>query len=1012
MKKTILLMVAILSSYIVFSQSTGRKYDGTVRNLGVMRSATIATEDTTKRYILPLDKNGHEANLVLTKIDGEGNTVFKRQELSQVYIDSITQALWDSLYSHILDSISSLIIAAGNDSIGPLAWLHSNDGDANTYLTHEDNVSVGDTLFRYAPAKLTVFSNLRDSLRTLGAFGILNWARDFGEGRGRGRWYGGDTSMWINFAGEYMNRIFVDSLSENVYSILQLTGRMNEKGYPNNLLPTTRKSSFAGFEYFNYNQGIGDKETNYYSAIGLFKDNPTMVFKDRSGDPFFKEHKIELNDDGILVDGRTWHNNLSNGEPAYALGIDGSNEMIQFAVPSGGSSLTVPISRILYVDSRSGNNTTARKGDILKPFLTIGAAIDSANNGDLVYVMPGTYTEEIISTSSVFDDLGFNMCRKSNGTFFSDIKYYFCAGARIVKDGGGPILVPSNLSCRVTVDGSGTFWKKSISGANSGGKYVAINCGTSTFVLNFSCDTLLNSVGSCIVSSYVGNKNVFNVRTTISNGGDAAISGEAINYKGYVKSTTGTAVTLFSNTAYGTSVIEGEFISTASGKAAVQLNGRGYVKIVGNVYANATDGYGIMTGYLSNGAFYVANDLRADVEIHRFDCKYLLRNHGTGYNYSRANSVVNLRMSGTYLAEYFRIHTYGGVVNLEGDIQCPGSIKVYGGLVNLNGTWDCGGDVMGYYIEPTIQINDTITSEYNYLAHDIGKFVINGRMDYRRQPYVTGTGSLERHPVSYIRENGILEINGVLNVTGAHGSGDSLRSPFMIGGIKNIGRVATLILGSNSVVIDSSNSLSTFTFVGRGTRLISRGGILQKITGYSPMRIWNYDMSRGTLPLASGKDSVFCEVYGYANFHTNKNVEAQPIAIGTKDFNGGGFDWSADNSSFVVNVSGTPKTVTLNQNTANFTELITYLNSRFDAAGAPLQAYRVWNSNQVRIRIKYGSISTPYSDSHFTFTSGDGLVDLGLTSGVKYGASFQSKMPYIGYFYMQDAGVFYPETRW
>jgi hypothetical protein len=52
------------------------------------------------------------------------------------------------------------------------------------------------------------------------------------------------------------------------------------------------------------------------------------------------------------------------------------------------------IGRILFV-SKNGNNTTALIGRKDKPFLTIQAAFNAASNLDVIYIITGTYTENI-----------------------------------------------------------------------------------------------------------------------------------------------------------------------------------------------------------------------------------------------------------------------------------------------------------------------------------------------------------------------------------------------------------------------------------------------------------------------------------------------------------------------------------------------------------------------------------------------------------------------------------------
>jgi len=51
---------------------------------------------------------------------------------------------------------------------------------------------------------------------------------------------------------------------------------------------------------------------------------------------------------------------------------------------------------ILFVDAVDGNDTTAKRGSITFSYATIQAALDAAQEGDVVWVGPGTYTEALV----------------------------------------------------------------------------------------------------------------------------------------------------------------------------------------------------------------------------------------------------------------------------------------------------------------------------------------------------------------------------------------------------------------------------------------------------------------------------------------------------------------------------------------------------------------------------------------------------------------------------------------
>lgn len=63
------------------------------------------------------------------------------------------------------------------------------------------------------------------------------------------------------------------------------------------------------------------------------------------------------------------------------------------------SSLTTAYTNVLYVD-KLGNDTTG-DGTLIKPYLTVQAAIDNSLSTDLIFLNPGTYTEDINISSQV-----------------------------------------------------------------------------------------------------------------------------------------------------------------------------------------------------------------------------------------------------------------------------------------------------------------------------------------------------------------------------------------------------------------------------------------------------------------------------------------------------------------------------------------------------------------------------------------------------------------------------------
>lgn len=84
-------------------------------------------------------------------------------------------------------------------------------------------------------------------------------------------------------------------------------------------------------------------------------------------------------------------------------------------------------SQSLYV-ATNGNDSTAVRGDMNKPYQTLTAAKNAANSGDIIYVMPGTYTyDNRTAAGNPWNNQQTSMNLWKNG-----ITYYFMPGAKIV----------------------------------------------------------------------------------------------------------------------------------------------------------------------------------------------------------------------------------------------------------------------------------------------------------------------------------------------------------------------------------------------------------------------------------------------------------------------------------------------------------------------------------------------------------------------------------------------------
>lgn len=119
---------------------------------------------------------------------------------------------------------------------------------------------------------------------------------------------------------------------------------------------------------------------------------------------------------------------------AYTLtSLTVTKEGIITAISTGAAGGGLLLANVLFVDP-GGNDTTAIKGDINQPWVTIGTALTQAASGELIWIMPGTYNERNLLKDGV--------------------NLHFEYGAKVVYTGSdGAILVDdgtNTFTCRFT----------------------------------------------------------------------------------------------------------------------------------------------------------------------------------------------------------------------------------------------------------------------------------------------------------------------------------------------------------------------------------------------------------------------------------------------------------------------------------------------------------------------------------------------------------------------------------
>ena len=107
------------------------------------------------------------------------------------------------------------------------------------------------------------------------------------------------------------------------------------------------------------------------------------------------------------------------------------------------------LKQTLFVDP-NGNDSTATKGDILRPYLTLEAAKSASTSGDTIYVFPGTYTVTTTATEGLAKD---------------GIAYYFSPDTIINKATAGDIFRANGFIYGFNVYGYGNFNKTTNTGS-------------------------------------------------------------------------------------------------------------------------------------------------------------------------------------------------------------------------------------------------------------------------------------------------------------------------------------------------------------------------------------------------------------------------------------------------------------------------------------------------------------------------------------------------------------------
>ena len=185
---------------------------------------------------------------------------------------------------------------------------------------------------------------------------------------------------------------------------------------------TTGSTLINGIVYFNRNDQLSAYTLNLTSLTGDANTYLTAVTYNQSTNTITLTDNTNTNFNAYInsVSGLTVNGVLSATTiSATTLYGDGSNLT--------GISSGTNLSKTLFVDP-NGNDSTAVKGDLHKPYQNIYAAKSAATSGDTIYVLPGTWTYDNSNANGNF----WNNKQSQMNLWKNGITYYFSAGAKIV----------------------------------------------------------------------------------------------------------------------------------------------------------------------------------------------------------------------------------------------------------------------------------------------------------------------------------------------------------------------------------------------------------------------------------------------------------------------------------------------------------------------------------------------------------------------------------------------------
>ena len=551
-------------------------------------------------------------------------------------------------------------------------------------------------------------------------------------------------------------------------------------------------------------------------------------------------------------------------DAAKFLRMDGT-----WTAPGGG---TVPLTNMIYVDARSGNDATATVGDNTRPFLTLRSAIDAWTKGKSIIVFPGTYTVETTSNGGE----GFNLYRKSTGAYCGGITYYFYAGARVIKSASySMIMGAQDAQGGIYIYGQGTFIRN--------GTYTSSYNAASVMYGNMYCyweaDTVSSSFSNAITNGWGSNTVPLYFKIKYYTASGHIFQGLNFNIDGgYFYSATANIYGIYATW-------NGGFLNVIIKNVFINLPGSGCVGI-----CISNQSYGIIEAsiWAPTGVYIAA--VNADYTI--------TLNGGSMTTYAlndaASGGIINLFMNQQWATSNIYCNSTAAKINVCGNGNMFVKPIVVAGMVVMNGVANNRGD---YIQTPIAEVSG-------------GTLIYKGVFDYTmyRQNGINVTG-------------GKVIVDGMINYYSTSGyQQDPITALFQMKG-------GDLILTKNARVnITNLGGLYPQWIINfqKNGKLIDYGSVLRFNGGKGSIMVEGYHVG--------SVDTLAVSYYHYGDTYTNLPFSVRPTAAGCCSW---GYNFATNPKTFIISRNGAANdTIHLTQDcSASLAALMTYFNAQLVAKG-------------------------------------------------------------------------------